>query len=142
MGAARHSPPSSALPPAVDDAVMDNVRQIFGFESNKKNLVDPFVEVGFAGKTVSGARLCPHWGLGLPSTEGRPIPAPIPPALLEDPGEECQPAVEPVPDAAGDGERRAHPSPPRRPPAAPLTAPLCPQFPSMCEKMKIRVTDW
>uniref|UniRef100_A0A8C3CMV1 Dysferlin n=1 Tax=Cairina moschata TaxID=8855 RepID=A0A8C3CMV1_CAIMO len=67
--------------PQMDDAVMDNVRQVFGFESNKKNLVDPFVEVSFAGKMVSA-------------------------------------------------------------PQGPLTTPLSSQFPSMCEKMRIRVTDW
>ncbi|NXJ86785.1 DYSF protein, partial [Trogon melanurus] len=73
----------------VDDAVMDNVRQIFGFESNKKNLVDPFVEVSFAGKTLYSRILeknaNPQWN-------------------------QC------------------------------LTLPV--MFPSMCEKMRIRVTDW
>lgn len=36
----------------MDDAFMDGVRQIFGFDSNRKNLVDPLVEFHFAGKTV------------------------------------------------------------------------------------------
>ncbi|NWY62587.1 DYSF protein, partial [Chionis minor] len=75
--------------PQMDDAVMDNVRQIFGFESNKKNLVDPFVEVSFAGKTLYSRILeknaNPQWN-------------------------QC------------------------------LTLPA--MFPSMCEKMRIRVTDW
>uniref|UniRef100_A0A452SAB8 Dysferlin n=1 Tax=Ursus americanus TaxID=9643 RepID=A0A452SAB8_URSAM len=66
--------------PQMDDAVMDNVKQIFGFDSNKKNLVDPFMEVSFAGKMV----------------------------------------------------RRPHPN----------TSVFPPQFPSMCEKMRIRVMDW
>ncbi|XP_032915721.1 dysferlin isoform X6 [Catharus ustulatus] len=68
---------------------MDNVRQIFGFESNKKNLVDPFVEVSFAGKTLYSRILeknaNPQWN-------------------------QC------------------------------LTLPA--MFPSMCERMRIRVTDW
>uniref|UniRef100_A0A8D0G474 Dysferlin n=1 Tax=Strix occidentalis caurina TaxID=311401 RepID=A0A8D0G474_STROC len=75
--------------PQMDDAVMDNVRQIFGFESNKKNLVDPFVEVSFAGKTLYSRIL----------------------------------------------EKNANPQWNQR-----LTLPA--MFPSMCEKMRIRVTDW
>uniref|UniRef100_A0A8C2TLC7 Dysferlin n=1 Tax=Coturnix japonica TaxID=93934 RepID=A0A8C2TLC7_COTJA len=75
--------------PQMDDAVMDNVRQIFGFESNKKNLVDPFVEVSFAGKTLYSRILeknaNPQWN-------------------------QC------------------------------LTLPV--MFPSMCEKMRVRVMDW
>lgn len=31
---------------------MDGMRQILGFDSNRKNLVDPLVEIHFAGKTV------------------------------------------------------------------------------------------
>ena len=37
---------------AVDDAFMDGMKQILGFDSNRKNLVDPLIEVHFAGKTV------------------------------------------------------------------------------------------
>lgn len=35
---------------SVDDAVMDNVRQIFSTYSNKKNLVDPFRKSALQGK--------------------------------------------------------------------------------------------
>lgn len=31
---------------------MDGMRQVLGFDSNRKNLVDPLVEIHFAGKTV------------------------------------------------------------------------------------------
>ncbi|KAB0358615.1 hypothetical protein FD754_002771, partial [Muntiacus muntjak] len=75
--------------PQMDDAVMDNVRQIFGFDSNKKNLVDPFVEVSFAGKMLCSKIL----------------------------------------------EKTANPQWNQS-----VTLPA--MFPSMCEKMRIRVIDW
>uniref|UniRef100_G3U2T8 Dysferlin n=1 Tax=Loxodonta africana TaxID=9785 RepID=G3U2T8_LOXAF len=75
--------------PQMDDAVMDNVKQIFGFDSNKKNLVDPFMEVSFAGKMLCSKILektaNPQWNQSI-----------------------TLPAV----------------------------------FPSMCEKMRVRVIDW
>lgn len=47
----RLSPPGT-----VDDALMDGVKQFLGFESNRKNLVDPLVEINFAGKSVCSFR--------------------------------------------------------------------------------------
>uniref|UniRef100_A0A8C9X1M2 Dysferlin, limb girdle muscular dystrophy 2B (autosomal recessive) n=1 Tax=Sander lucioperca TaxID=283035 RepID=A0A8C9X1M2_SANLU len=78
--------------PQMDDAFMDGMRQILGFDSNRKNLVDPLVEIHFAGKTVCTKILeknaNPQWNQSLifflfPS-----------------------------------------------------------QFPSMCEKLRIRILDW
>nr|XP_033809300.1 dysferlin isoform X2 [Geotrypetes seraphini] len=75
--------------PQMDDAVLDNVKQIFGFDSNKKNLVDPFVEISFAGKTL------------------------------------CSKIM----------EKNANPQWNQS-----ITLPI--RFPSMCEKMRIRLIDW
>lgn len=46
-----------AFPLLVDDAFMDGMKQFLGFESNRKNLVDPLVEVNFAGKTVQNSHM-------------------------------------------------------------------------------------
>uniref|UniRef100_A0A8C2H8G1 Dysferlin, limb girdle muscular dystrophy 2B (autosomal recessive) n=1 Tax=Cyprinus carpio TaxID=7962 RepID=A0A8C2H8G1_CYPCA len=73
--------------PQMDDALMDGVKQFLGFETNRKNLVDPFVEVNFAGKTLLKSYITsPSVGL--------------------------------------------------------LTICFSLQFPSMCEKMRIRILDW
>ncbi|XP_061619874.1 dysferlin isoform X3 [Phyllopteryx taeniolatus] len=75
--------------PQMDDAFMDGMRQVFGFDSNRKNLVDPLVEIHFAGKTV------------------------------------CTKVLE------KNANPQWHQS---------LTMPI--RFPSMCEKMRIRLLDW
>ncbi|RXN21575.1 dysferlin isoform X5 [Labeo rohita] len=55
--------------PQMDDAFMDGVKHLFGFETNRKNLVDPFVEISFAGKTINSKILeknaNPQWNQSL-----------------------------------------------------------------------------
>ncbi|XP_066428949.1 dysferlin isoform X5 [Eleutherodactylus coqui] len=75
--------------PQMDDAILDNVKQIFGIDSSKKNLVDPFVEISFAGKMTYSKIL----------------------------------------------EKNANPQWNQS-----ITLPV--RFPSMCEKMRIRLMDW
>ncbi|XP_024913615.1 dysferlin isoform X2 [Cynoglossus semilaevis] len=75
--------------PQMDDVFMDGMRQILGFDSNRKNLVDPMVEINFAGKTICTKIL----------------------------------------------EKNANPQWNQS-----LTLPI--RFPSMCEKMRIRLLDW
>ncbi|KAI5609942.1 dysferlin isoform X9 [Silurus asotus] len=75
--------------PQMDDAFMDGMKQFLGFESNRKNLVDPLVEVNFAGKTMCSKIL----------------------------------------------EKNANPQWNQS-----LMLPI--RFPSMCEKMRIRILDW
>ncbi|KAJ3585510.1 hypothetical protein NHX12_014229 [Muraenolepis orangiensis] len=75
--------------PQMDDAFMDGMRQFLGFDSNRKNLVDPLVEIHFAGKTM------------------------------------CTKVL----------ERNANPQWNQS-----LSLPI--RFPSMCEKMRLRILDW
>ncbi|XP_029108966.1 dysferlin isoform X4 [Scleropages formosus] len=75
--------------PQMDDAFMDGMKQILGFDSNRKNLVDPLVEVTFAGRMICSKIL----------------------------------------------EKNANPQWNQS-----LTLPI--RFPSMCEKMRIRILDW
>uniref|UniRef100_A0A673HSV8 Myoferlin-like n=1 Tax=Sinocyclocheilus rhinocerous TaxID=307959 RepID=A0A673HSV8_9TELE len=47
--------------PQMDDAFAQTVKNIFGGTDDKKNLVDPFLEVSFAGKKIVEKNANPEW---------------------------------------------------------------------------------
>uniref|UniRef100_UPI00358F149C dysferlin isoform X2 n=1 Tax=Myxine glutinosa TaxID=7769 RepID=UPI00358F149C len=55
--------------PQMDDAVFNTMKRVFGFDSNKKNLVDPYVVIHFAGKKlrtkIVQKNACPEWNEAL-----------------------------------------------------------------------------
>uniref|UniRef100_A0A8C3B0U1 Myoferlin n=1 Tax=Cyclopterus lumpus TaxID=8103 RepID=A0A8C3B0U1_CYCLU len=47
--------------PQMDDAFVQTMKEIFGGDGNKKNLVDPFLEARFAGKKIIEKNANPEW---------------------------------------------------------------------------------
>lgn len=91
----------------VDDAFIQSIKDVFGGDGNKKNLVDPFLEARFAGRKVPCFFFC-LFSCSVACQKSSSVNVDVlfaSAAVYSDYWEECKPRVEPKAEPPSKGNR-------------------------------------